>query len=234
MSRSASASISSSRGSTKQGRTRPRWTVARTRPAVSTVLPPARARRFLGGVLGDELVEDRALLGPSPEDAPEALDVLADASRAREDDRDVRRRHVDALVQDARRDEERKRSRVETLEDVVPLLHARLMRDRGDEEAPRDAVHGGVVAREDQHAILAVRIEKALEHAKLGARCLRDLPLAAIGEERAAPFGRLRCRADEARPAAGRRKIDAAFAKEVEVGRSRIEIELALLLGEAD
>ena len=75
---------------------------ALTRSAVSTVLAPPLAGEGLAGVAGDQLVESGALAVPLAQDAAEALHVLAHRSAARDDDRDVRRRDVDAFVQHLR------------------------------------------------------------------------------------------------------------------------------------
>src|SRR4051794_40641761 len=82
-------------------------------PAVRAVLTPAVGGELLDGAAGDDLVEGGLLVAALAEDAPEALDVLAHAAGAREDDRDVGLGDVDALVQDPRRGHDRVRAGVE-------------------------------------------------------------------------------------------------------------------------
>src|SRR5919202_1882663 len=64
--------------------------------------PAALGRLALAGLARDQFVQD-GLARLGPQDAPQALDVLARHRRAAGDDGDVGVRHVDALVEDAPR-----------------------------------------------------------------------------------------------------------------------------------
>src|SRR5258708_16254200 len=114
----------------------PSFRVARTRSAVSIVLPAPIARESFRRVRRDEFVEDRAFAGPGTEDSPEPLYVLADGAAARKDDRDVRVGDVDTLVQDLGRDDDSVPPVGKARQELAPLAHFRLMSDRGDQEPP--------------------------------------------------------------------------------------------------
>src|SRR5215213_9989170 len=85
----------------------------------SMVLPPALAGELLGRAAGDDLVEDRLLALLLAQQPAEALDVLADGAGPRQNDADVGRRHVHALVEDLARHHDRVLAAVEALEDLL-------------------------------------------------------------------------------------------------------------------
>lgn len=139
------------------------------------VLLPARHRPpgegILDRVLRVEHDEAGDLAPPAPQDAAEALDHLAAAPGRGHDDAEIGVRHVDALVEDARRRDRIDRAVAEQFEPFLALLvgHARvhggrpaaggaqdfrglaaaLLRLRED-DGPRAGPHGGGEALERQ------------------------------------------------------------------------------------
>src|SRR5207237_8258912 len=77
-------------------------------------------------------------------------------------------------------------SRVKGFEPLASLFHARLVRDRGDEELLRDAIDHLVFGGEDERALLAVSVQQLREHAQLRVRAERDAFRFTISEHRAA------------------------------------------------
>jgi hypothetical protein len=86
-------------------------------------------------VLGDDLVEASGLaVVRRSKNAAEPLGILAFRSTPREDDADVRRRDVDPLVEDLRRDEQRVFARAEPLQDLGAFVGLGLVGNAGDDE----------------------------------------------------------------------------------------------------
>src|SRR3954467_6007218 len=193
---------------------------ARTRSAVSNVLPPALAGVLLGGVGGDQLVERRALAGERAKDAAEALDMLAHGSGSGDHDRHARRRDIDALVEDPGRHQRAIGAVSEVGEQRAALLHLGLVSDRLDEEAARDLVAGRVVGGEQQRTLGVVAREQALDEVELGGGAERELELAAVGGPLAAALGRAGGLHDELGPAVYTRHPDAVPVDERAIDRA--------------
>src|ERR1700687_6153362 len=98
--RSAAARHASSSGSRYEGLIRSRAKRTRTRLPLSMMLPPPFAGDLLRGAAGHDFVQNRLFLAVFAEQAAQALNVLAHAAAAGEDDADARGRYVHALVAD--------------------------------------------------------------------------------------------------------------------------------------
>src|SRR5688572_10709826 len=99
----------------------------RTILPVSMMLSPLLADVLLRRAARNDLVQQRLLLAVLAEQATQALDMLAHRRRPRQDDADVGRRHVHALVEDLARHQSRQLARMEGVEDPLPLLRLRLV-----------------------------------------------------------------------------------------------------------
>src|SRR5690606_8268298 len=166
---------------------------ARTCSGVSTgspirgVIAPPLAREGLAGSLGDELVQERALVPPLAEDSAEPLHVLPHGTAAADHDGHAGVRDVHPLVQNLGRDHGAVLPAREPLQDLAALFHFRLVRDHGKEEAARDGVRRRVVLREDQGLLVPVLVEQSVHRRELGRSGERELALPEIGLEGAAP-----------------------------------------------
>src|SRR5688572_10532806 len=112
---------------------------------VSGVSPAPLARSGLARARRHELVQYCLLTVATPQHAPEPLHVLAHGAGAADDDRDVRVRYVDTLVQHLGRDDGTVAAVREAFQDFAPLLDLRLVRDDGQEKASGHGVGGRIV-----------------------------------------------------------------------------------------
>ncbi len=82
--------------------------------------------------------------------------MFADRPAARQDNRDVGGRDIDAFVEDFARDDDGIGAVVEAFENGASFLDRALVGDGGDEVFAADAVNCSVVGRKDDRAVGAV------------------------------------------------------------------------------
>ncbi|KAK4045254.1 hypothetical protein OUZ56_032663, partial [Daphnia magna] len=176
---------------------RNRWTTnefperrARTRSAVSTVLPASIGGARLARLCGDEFVEACVFPLALAEDAAEALDVLSDRSGAGHDHGDVRIRDVDPLVEDARGHDRAIAPVGEPAQDGDTLRGARPVGDHRREAALGNAISGRIVLGKKEHSIVRMFNEELIDKREFLRRSKRE---SALGTKRlegaAALFG---------------------------------------------
>lgn len=111
-------------------------------------------------VTRDQLVHSRLLAFARAEQATDSLNVFALAERGADDDRDVCVGHVDALVENPRRNQRAKVSCSESDERLVSFLTADLAGDRHDQMFASHRIGRLIVRGEDQCATGCVSREK--------------------------------------------------------------------------
>src|SRR5215212_5695988 len=112
----------------------------------------------------------RPLVLAWPQDASQALDVLAVGGATGEDHGDVRLWDVYALVEDVRGDDGPVAALAEAVQDFLALAGRRLVGDARDEKPGRERVDLLHALREHDGAVLPVPFEEALQRSALALR----------------------------------------------------------------
>src|SRR5205823_9254832 len=94
-----------------------------------SVGPAAAGELFLAGGLGYHLIQQRQFALTTTQDAPEPLHVLTLRACAGEHNRHAGLRHIHALIEHARGDDDRVLASAEAPENIVALLDRSLMRN---------------------------------------------------------------------------------------------------------
>src|SRR5207237_4806901 len=154
----------------KCGSTTLPWMLHGSSASGSKPCPPPTGQPDFGRLATHELVHERALSFARPQQAADALHVLALAERAAHDDRDVGVGHVDPFVQHPCRDEGPQRSLAESSEPFLALLAADVAGEGHDQVLPGDGVRTLVVGGEHEHSRFMMTAEQHAEHLALGLR----------------------------------------------------------------
>src|SRR5690606_24271763 len=109
--------------------------LARTRSAVSIVLPTSIVGPRLCCIRRHDLVQAGAFAFLGPQNAPKALHVFSHATASADHDRHIGFRHVDSLVEHLRSDYSVVTTLRQTLQNFASLCHLGLVRDDSDQKA---------------------------------------------------------------------------------------------------
>jgi hypothetical protein len=128
----------------------------------------------VGSAAREQLVNARSFAWCWSEQSPDALNVFSLAESARDDDRDVGVRNIEAFVEDPSRHERPELPLPESSDRFGSFRRSDVTRQRHDEVLTRNAVGSLVVRREDEDSRIAMMFKELRDGSTLALRIRQD------------------------------------------------------------